>query len=85
MKYLKASLDGHVDKNYNEEKLPYEIQIDASILENEHKNNISSKHKKRSFYCTSPLQVIFRNDVNQDFLLLFYIKKKIVSHYFFLR
>ena len=67
MKYLKANLDGHVDKKYIEEKVPSEIQIDASDLENELKNNISSKHKKRSFYCTSPLQVIFRNDVNQDF------------------
>ena len=69
MKYLKATLDGHVDKNYNEEKLPSEIQIDASSLENEQKNNISSKHQKRSFYCTSPLQVIFCNDKNQDFIL----------------
>ena len=58
MRYLKAGLDGNVDRNDKVEKIPSELQIDASALKDPPCNDFVSKHKKRQFYCSTPLQVI---------------------------
>ena len=58
MRYLKAGLDGNVDRNDKVEKIPSELQIDARALKDPPVNDIVSKHKKRQFYCSTPLQVI---------------------------
>ena len=58
MRYLKAGLDGNVDRNDKVEKIPSELQIDARALKDPPGNDIVSKHKKRQFYCSTPLQVV---------------------------
>ena len=60
MKYLKAGLDGNVRKGNRDEKLLCELQVDGSALENVQNTNNVSKHPKRAFYCSTPLQV-YRN------------------------
>ena len=58
MRYLKTGLDGNVDRNDKVEKIPSELLIDARALKDPPVNDIVSKHKKRQFYCSTPLQVI---------------------------
>ena len=58
MRYLKTGLDGNVDRNDKAEKIPCELQIDASALKEPTGNDNVSKHKKRKFYCSTPLQVL---------------------------
>ena len=60
MKYLKAGLDGNVGNNERGEQLHSELQIDVTSSENIQNSNNVSKTPKRSFYCTTPLQV-YRN------------------------
>ena len=69
MRYLKAGLDGNVDRNDKTEKIPSELQIDASVLKDPPKNDNVSKHKKRQFHCSTPLQVVlFRKKVYNELI-----------------
>ena len=65
MRYLKAGLDGNVDRDDKVEKIPCELQIDASALKDPTGNDTVSKNKKRKFYCSTPLQVLVSKPKNK--------------------